>query len=241
MERNELNLNEQEAFKDPDVTLSHRGELINDSRTNYTKRVKVGDRHYYVKRYFRAGKYLRRLIGPSRARQEWKNAGWLSENDIPCPRRVAFGEGNRWMGDYWGIVVNEEMPNTLDLRKIRAERPDLLKDGAWVNALCYRLADVVRRMHARDFIHNDLQWRNILVDLGATPDVYIIDSPAGRRTWLPGYRRGMLKDLAAVDKLARTSLSKTQRLRFFLQYHGTHKLTEILKSEVRWVLRFNQQ
>ena len=56
------------------------------------------------------------------------------------------------------------------------------------------------------------------------PWVYLIDCPMGRVLWGPLLRRGIVKDLACLDKVAKQTLSKTDRLRFYLAYSGKERL-----------------
>ena len=92
-------------------------------------------------------------------------------------------------------------------------------------------------MHQKKFIHNDLKWRNILVSPSDKDEVYIIDCPAGRLLagplLAPFFRRGVIKDLACLDKVGRQALSRTRRLRFYLRYAGLDKLDSEHKIRVR--------
>lgn len=229
---------EKAAFGDPDSTFALRGELINDSKTNFTQRIEISGRHYYVKRYFRPGKYARRYLGRSRVLREWQNAGWFERNDIPTPRRIAMGEGNRWGGDYWGVIISEEAPQTIDLHTIFLETPERFGNREWRRNMLHELAEVVAQMHDRQFIHNDLQWRNLLVSFDDQPRIYMIDCPAGRSIYLLGNRRGVVRDLALLDKLGARVLSKTDRLRFYMQYRKISRLRGRDKKEIARIVDF---
>lgn len=228
---------EQQAFADRATTYAHEGELINDSKTNFTQRVEVGGRFYYVKRYLIPGKHLRRYLGRSRVAREWRNLRWLANHEVPIPRPVAMAEGNRWSGQYWGLIVTEEAPQTIDLRKIYRDSPEQLENRQWRLAMLTRLAQIVAHMHQQGFIHNDLQWRNVLVSLKDN-QVFLIDCPAGRGIYLAGNRRGIVRELAFLDKMAKLALSKTDRLRFYMIYRGVDRLRERDKKEIQRILGF---
>ena len=234
----DLSPDEAVAFSSRKVAMALPGEIVNDSKTSIMKKVKVADKYYYLKRYFRSGKYLRRFIGSSRVRREWVNACWFENHGIPIPRRIAFGEGNRLSADYWGIIITEEVTGAVDLRHLYRDHKKQFEDRKWRLALIERLAGIVRSIHAQNFIHNDLQWRNLLVEFSQEPEVYIIDSPAGRKIILRGNRRGIIKDLALLDKQARAVLSRSERLRFYLSYLGIDRLQEPDKKEIRRILKF---
>jgi hypothetical protein len=48
----------------------------------------------------------------------------------------------------------------------------------------------------------------------------------------------MIKDLACLDKVAKYHLSRTQRLRFYLQYRGRERLSTADKRRVRGIVKF---
>jgi hypothetical protein len=54
----------------------------------------------------------------------------------------------------------------------------------------------------------------------------------------PFLTRGIIKDLACLDKIARKQLSKMERLRFYLAYKGKSRLSVKDKKEIYRVLRF---
>jgi hypothetical protein len=51
-------------------------------------------------------------------------------------------------------------------------------------------------------------------------------------------RYRIVKDLACLDKLAKYHLSRTQRLRFYLDYAQKKRLDDADKRRIRKVLRF---
>ncbi len=228
---------EREAFKDAASTFNLKGDLVNDSKTNFTQRIVLSGRYYYVKRYLIPGKHLRRYLGFARVQREWQNLRWFADHNIPCPRLIAMGQGNRWRGRYWGVIVTEEVPQTIDLRKIYRDKPEQLTNRAWRLSIIHSLAELLSDLHEHRFIHNDLQWRNVLVSL-ENDDVYLIDCPAGRPIYLTGNRRGIVRELAFLDKMAKLALSKTDRLRFYMIYRGIDRLRGRDKREIQRVLTF---
>src|SRR3546814_12862719 len=96
--------------------------------------------------------------------------------------------------------------------------------------ICRQLAGYTRTMHENRFTHNDLKWRNLLIDEQSR--LFFIDCPTGdfcRGFWLK-YR--LTKDLACLDKVAKYHLSATQRLRFYLQYCQLNRLDDDRQSVV---------
>ena len=101
---------------------------------------------------------------------------------------------------------------------------------------------MVQLMHKQKFVHNDLKWRNILVNLGGEVKVYIIDCPAGRQLagslLGPYFKRGVIKDLACMDKIGRQALTRTRRLKFYMHYAMLDKLDSAHKLRIRKILNF---
>ena len=229
---------ERQAFDSLDKVTAGPGELINESRLSRLTLCTVGDKHYYVKVYRHAGRYLRRFLGRSRVRAEWQNQLFFRTLGIPTARTVAFGEHKRLGRQYVGYIVSEEIPQTIDLWRLVGEQSDRLDNFEWVRDVIDRLAGYVRVMHHHHFVHNDLKWRNILVDFSNTPGLYIIDCPLGRVSYGPGFSRAVVKDLACLDQVAKLHLSRSQRMRFFMRYHETSHLTGTHRRQIKKILRF---
>jgi len=107
-----------------------------------------------------------------------------------------------------------------------------------VTRISKQVARCARVMHSKRFAHGDFKWRNILVSKGDKPEIYLIDCPDGK-FWIPPflqYRKN--KDIACLDKVAKKVLSRTQRLRFYLDYLGKTHLTKKDKRHLRHILRF---
>ncbi|MDA0979224.1 MAG: heptose kinase [Proteobacteria bacterium] len=232
---------EREAFASPGSVLNLSGDIINENWMSTLLRVSLGSGHYYVKRYAVRGRGMRRLAGRSRARAEWENLLWFEAQGIPTARVVACGEG-RFESGYCGLVVTEERPGTLDLFACAASRKDLLLVPEWRRGVIRRLAGMVRTMHEQGFVHGDLKWRNILVEVDApSARVFLIDCPQGRKMPEPFLSRGIIKDLACLHKVARYRLSATDQLRFYLAYQGAYtgsRLDETDRKRIRRIVRF---
>ena len=213
------------------------GEEINGNWMSRLVKYRDGDDSYYIKTYTSRGRGLRRFIGRSRTRAEWENLQAFVAMGIPTAELVAYGESVT-SGSYCGTLITREVRGTRDLAALVDNRHSLLDDRLWRRRVIGRLSVTVQKMHASGFVHNDLKWRNILVDLTDDPAVYLIDCPLGRKMPGPMLVRGRIKDLACLDKIARKQLSKMERLRFYLAYKGKTRLDIKDKKEIYRVLRF---
>lgn len=170
---------ERRAFASLDTTIARRGEPINASKLSHLQRVEVDGRRYYVKVYHYAGRNLRRFVGRSRVRSEWRNQSRFGGFGIPSARIVAFGERRGFGAAHQGTIVTEEVGDTVDLWELVNKHPEQAGRVTWMKRVIDRLAQHVRSMHQHRFVHNDLKFRNILVDFSNCPEVYIIDCPLG--------------------------------------------------------------
>ncbi len=225
-------------FHSLETVFALRGEPVTDGPLGGVSRVSAGGKVFYVKLYRRAGKGFRRWIGRSRLRGERENLEHFAHWGIPCAKVVAVGEEKRGPFFRRGAVITEGLPETDDLLHLARSGDPRLKDRAWVAAASGQLARTARTLHEHRFAHGDFKWRNLLVTRGETPQIYLIDCPAGA-FWIPPflqYRKN--KDLACLDKVAKQVLSRTQRLRFYLDYLGVKKLNRRRHRELRHILRF---
>ena len=193
----------------------------------------IDGKSYYVKRYSRRGKVIRRWMGRSRVRAEWENLLFFRELGLRVPPIAAYGESGAR-----GVLITEEVPGAVDLHSLVRQRPELLRDRTWLAQVMVQVAEVAKRLHAASFAHNDLKWRNILVVGEVAPKVYLIDCPMGQTWWGPLLAYRKVKDIACLDKVAKYCLNRTARLRFYLLYVGRDHLTAADKIFIRKVLVF---
>jgi hypothetical protein len=227
------------AFASLDAVFALAGEVVACGPLSRVLRVAVGDRRYYVKRYHAAGKHrLRRWVGRPRVKAEWENLRRFAAWGIPTASVVAWGLERRCGAFERGAMITAELPHTQDLALLAHTRDPRLADRRWVASVSHQLAGITRTLHALRFTHNDLKWRNLLVDDAAEPRLYLIDCPGGDfwRGPLLAYR--IIKDLACLDKVAKHYLSRTQRLRFYLDYAGKRRLDAEDKRRLRRITAF---
>ena len=227
----------RDLFPDHAAAIGAPGEEINGNPMSRLVRYRDGDDYYYIKTYTSRGRWLRRFTGRSRIRAEWENLQAFVAMGIPTADLVAYGESGT-SGFYRGTLITREVRGTSDLAALADSGHSLLGDRQWRLQIIGRLSETVQNMHGHGFVHNDLKWRNILVDLTVNPTVYLIDCPLGRKMPGPFLTRGIIKDLACLDKIAGQQLSKMERLRFYLAYKGKSRLSVKDKKEIYRVLQF---
>ncbi|GLX15560.1 hypothetical protein Pstr01_37990 [Pseudomonas straminea] len=223
-------------FNSLEAVFRLEGERLTSDPLSEVIRVEIEGARYYVKRYWGAGKGMRRFLGRPRVKAEWQNLQLFAKWGIPTAPIVAHGLERKAGTFLRGALITRELKGTLDLACMARQNDPRLHDAAWVDCVSLQLARATRLMHDHRFTHNDLKWRNLLVN--EKTELFFIDCPTGSfwRGSLLRYR--IVKDLACLDKVAKRVLSRTQRLRFYLQYQGCSHLNDEDKKRVRQVLKF---
>lgn len=229
----------ESVFPNLDTISALNGEEISRSPLSRVIKFHSKGKNYYVKIYHRAGRHLRQWFGRSRIRAEWENLLLFESLGIKIPKIIAFGEEKN-RGQFCGALITEELVDYIDMKKFATIFADKLKTYHWCTEVIRQIADCTLRLHRVNFIHNDLKWRNILMNNDGEPVVYFIDCPVGRRRVGFQFKRGVIKDLACLDKYAKWHLSRTFRLRFFCMYHQIKKITPAHKNKIRKILKFYQ-
>lgn len=229
---------EAEHFESLEHVLGIEGEQINTSDMSTLVRVKVGESKYYIKKYHRGGRYFRRRLGRSRVRAEWENSDYFRRIGVPTTRLVAFGERRKSFGDRIGALVIEELENVEDIAVVLKNGHHMLQNKSWLGGVTLKIAKYTAMLHDKGFVHGDLKLRNILVNFAQDPEVYIIDCPDGSIKSGLLFERGVVKDMACLDRTAKKFLSRTQRLKFYKDYKKVGKLSVDDKRMIKRVLAF---
>jgi tRNA A-37 threonylcarbamoyl transferase component Bud32 len=224
------------SFADLDAVFALQGEPITRDPLSEVIRVECEGVRYYVKRYHGAGKGLRRFIGRPRVKAEWQNLKYFAKWGIATAPIVAYGLERKAGAFIRGALITRELIGTEDMAQLAQRDAACLHDRTWVTQVSQQLAAATRTLHEHHFTHNDLKWRNLLVN--AQGELFIIDCPTGAFWWGPLLRYRIAKDLACLDKVAKYTLSRTQRLRFYLQYCGRQHLNAADKRRVRQIVGY---
>jgi tRNA A-37 threonylcarbamoyl transferase component Bud32 len=233
---NFTNAKAAELFSSIDASFALEGEKITWAPISEMIKVPCDGKNYYVKRYTARGRRLSKWLGKSRILGEWQNLVFFNRIGIASPPVVAYGETST--KNYRGCVITEEVENTVDLSVLAETNAPQLRNKQWLNHVSQQIADAARKMHEQGFAHNDFKWRNILVTKEALPTAYFIDCPVGRFWWGPFLQHRIIKDIACMDKVAKFTLRRTQRLRFYLQYTQKTKLDKNDKRVLKKIVHY---
>ena len=182
----------------------------------------------------------------SKARREYENYAAFRRMDIPCAQALACGELRDGLGRLRrAFILTRAVPDAqtlIEFVQTRCPSRATLASRKLRLDIIAQFAPMVGRMHGRNFFHNDLVWRNILVTSPphGTPELWWIDCPRGRFAWIK--RDGLqLKDLAALDKEAARRCSRAERLAFVKAYRGKSRLDADTKRLARAVLAYKRR
>ena len=227
------------------------GTAVADSSSSSVERFVLRDgndrRIVYVKKYWflspsrlwkgmLRGTFLRR----SKVKREYGFLLQLAQSGLEAAAPIAWGEQRiaRWL--LRSFLVTEGITRPMPMDEFIAETLPGMPEAErrWARrALLRALAQCTRRFHDHGFVHHDLYWRNIILSEGRLDRFFIIDGPKGRRCRPWESRRCRAKDLATLDAPAPLFFRRTERLRFFLFYSGTSRLTPATKRFVQTILR----
>lgn len=227
---------QQQNFANLDQIFSLQGKRITYEFYSDLIYYSCAGKNYYVKRYYSAGKGIRSFRIRPRVQAEWENTFRFAQWGIPTEKIIAYGQEKFIAYFKRGAFVSEEIPGAEDLKTLADEDSPILQDAKRVDAISQQVAKYTSTMHEHNFAHNDLKWRNILID--ASDKVYFIDCPTGRFWFGPFLHYRIIKDLACLDKVAKKQLSRSQRLRFYLYYANKTRLDADDKKQIYRILGF---
>lgn len=201
----------------------------------------------YVKIYASQKHPFQRLLRQSRSRNEVRNLLFFRSIGIATPQVLAWGELRNRIGRVvQDFIITEAVAETLQLdifvakfcpsSQNPADRPARL-------GIARQLGKWTRVMHDRNFIHEDLKWRNILARKQTNgAELFWIDCPKGDFFKLgQALNRKKLKDCATLDKLARIQCSKEERSTFIDAYLGDGAAAEQIQQLCQNIENYRRQ
>lgn len=229
----------QESFPNLDSIFAIQSEIISKSNQSEIFSIDINQQKYYVKRYFTT-KGVASWFGFSRFRTETKNQLWFNQSGLPSAVVIAYGEERIFLKTKRAVLITKAISNTKDLAYIAKHTPEAFRCPIWRKQLIKQSASILQYFHRQRFCHNDLHWRNILVQSSTDTNIiqlHLIDCPSGKKLTWPLFNYKKFKDLANIDKRAPQHLSKTQRLRFFMAYQQIDTLSAKDKRSIKEILK----
>ena len=170
------------------------------------------------------------FLKPSRARSEFRALASMRQLGINAVRPIAFGERRILRFVRSCFLITESVPDAMSLVafiKTFGEHSASPHARRARMEILTSLARQVRHMHEMGFVHRDLFWRNVLIrpTPGDRFEFYFLDASVGKRIRMAHRRQeSIVHDIAALGVLAPDFCSKSDQLRFLLEYLDTKSL-----------------
>jgi hypothetical protein len=191
----------------------------------------------YYKQYTFSRPSKRYWMRPSKALREFRNYGVFERLGIRCPERIACGEKRDRLGRLCHAVL---LTRTIENARPLSEFLRQATTRAVRDSIFRQVAEGLAKLHRARFYHNDVHWRNLL--LQSTPDsppmVWWIDCPRGRFDWTVLGSRRRIKDLAELLAGSIGFCTNRERIKFFRDYLGERRLTPRSRTLARATVRF---
>jgi heptosyltransferase-2 len=169
--------------------------------------------------------------------REFTSAGELSEAGVSTPKTIAYGEHWGTLFEKRSCIITEKIP---DAESLERKLPDYFSAPATRENLRLRrdfiakLARFIGPFHATSYRHRDLYLSHIFYDYEG--QFHLIDLARAFKP-LIFHHRFRIKDIAQLYYSAPARhFSKTDRLRFYINYTGRNKLTKRDKIFIRKVI-----
>lgn len=193
----------------------------------------------YFKVYASRSRVLDGFARRSRALNEAANLDRFDAWGIRTPGVVARGYRRRLGGlcaDQSFIITRAADAQSLVERWASKTMPEC---GEVRNAVIRELAEQTRVMHEQRFFHQDLKWRNLLVDEAS--QLWWIDCPSGHFGRFPWrFVHGRMKDLASLDHVGKDRCTPEERRLFLSVYLGTQE-EDVIERWARLVVKYREK
>ena len=196
-------------------------------------RIKFQGHEYYHKTFYQRSKLepLKNYFYGSRATRSLRGHVMLRQNGFGAPKVIMIGH----RGSH-NFMVSEAVDNTVNLYQYidgvaKLKGPDFRQKKL---EIIEEIAEFIGKMHAKNIIHGDLRWGNLLItkDDAGKNRFWVIDN---ERTFkypvLPSVRR--LKNLVQLNMGTNPTVTQADRLRFFMRY--LQENLHIKSAKRKWI------
>lgn len=173
---------------------------------------------------------------------EFETAQQLTEAGINTPKTVARGTQWGTIFEKRSFIITEKIPDAEALERKLPDyfnRPDTVENLKRRREFIAQLARFIKKFHKMNYRHRDLYLSHIFYSDNG--NFYLIDLARAFQPLIFN-RRFQIKDIAQIYYSAPGKyFSSTDRLRFYINYTGWHKLTTTDKDFIRKVIKKAKQ
>ena len=193
-------------------------------------RVDLPDLSFYLKHNLIPDRpsWLRQLVRPSKARNEYESALAVAERGIPTICPLGMGERQHVLGGGESFLLTRSLEDCIPLNSFLAITLPALAPARRTHIrqrLAEELGRLVGRIHDAGILHNDLHAANLLVRLTPDDDIalFVIDLNAVRVGPALDWRTSC-KNLVMLNSWFVPRVNRTDRLRFWKAYYLARRL-----------------
>lgn len=218
------------------------GQRIALQRGRTVTHLELGGRAFYLKRNkFNWVEFIKTIAHlkwpPRNALGEWNNILALKRLGIPTVSPVAMGEKRTLGLELASFIVTEELYGAESLEKIIEKEfsgPITKAKRRRKYSIIRNVARIARIMHTNGMCHQDFYLGHFFLDDKNT--LYLIDLQRVLH-WQEVPKRYIIKDLGQLNYSADFigCVSRTDRMRFFLEYLGLESLGPAEKNIARLI------
>jgi tRNA A-37 threonylcarbamoyl transferase component Bud32 len=201
----------------------HHAELVKENPLRRVWRVRIGEKEYYAKYYYRNGrrwKIKRFLRGPECVK-EWRVARYAQSHGVACVKPAAYAVVKSSAGKMDCLLLTESIRRSFPLDDYWKSLLNLGRSESQhrISELEDSLAELLARAHQGGISHSDLHPGNLLVEpqQSGRPKVYLVDLQSiriGRRV----SDQEAIYNLAQLNQWFRLNATLTQRMRLLKRY-----------------------
>lgn len=221
-----------------DELMALKGEGFRHQDGRLTQRVKIGDKHYFIKQHFGVGwreifKNLLQLRLPIlSAKNEWLALQRLTLLNVAVPHVMAYGERGLNPATRQSFILMEELTPAISLEDLGKTWGKKSPSFTLKKQLIDKVAFIARQMHEHGMNHRDFYICHFL-QTNELDKLYLIDLHRAQiRAQTP--KRWIIKDLAALY-FSCNEINLTQRdfYRFIKKYRN-QPLRDIFNQEAEF-------
>ena len=169
---------------------------------------------------------------------EFEAAQQLTETGINTPKTVAHGTQWGTIFEKRSFIITEKIPDAEALERKLPDyfyKPDTVENLKQRREFITQLAKFIKKFHETNFRHRDLYLSHIFCSDNG--NFYLIDLARAFQPLIFS-RRFQTKDIAQIYYSSPGKyFSRTDRMRFYINYNGRQKLTKTDKDFIRKVIK----
>ncbi len=191
-----------------------------------------GGESYYLKLFLPRSRWepLKDALRGSRCERAIREGRYLRRLGITTPEVIASGRVN---GQDWMVTRGLEAIGLGVYFYAFLKRPQSASRLHWKRRVIVELGTFVGKLHRQGVVHGDLRLNNILIDIHAEEPTFILIDNERNSHYRSKIPLGLIKkNLVQVNMILSSTITRSDRLRFFLAYQKSFTVLPARASEL---------